>query len=207
MKKIVYFLTFLFLFSSYFMDLAFSECSPLTPCCCQEHPGGAEKCFTQGLCCGYGDEQFWDPVSCFKFDMWVEPRSTMFTVGRKTNVNLYIHNLGIYPDNYNLTYNITSGNSALIKVDIAGFDYVKDVGPKEIRVVYPAITILESGATGNIFFNATSEGDNRKQNNATLTILPSDFPLSLPEFDFFSLFVIVVLSGIIYVYNKMRSLK
>jgi len=131
----------------------------------------------------------------------------MFTVGRKTNVNLYIHNLGLYPDNYNLTYNITSGNSALIKVDIAGFDYVKDVGPKEIRVVYPAITILESGATGNIFFNATSEGDNRKQNNATLTILPSDFPLSLPEFDFFSLFVIVVLSGIIYVYNKMRSLK
>lgn len=163
--------------------------------CCKDPDTGQDKCFSDGQCC----DGTYDPFTCFKFEMWVEPKNAILTVGKRTNVNLYIHSLCPYPDNYNLTYNITSPNPALIQVDLNGFDYIKDVGRREIRVVYPSITILASGVTGTkIFFNATSEGNNTVQRNATLTLISSDLPLSLPEFDSLALLVIVFLVGIIY---------
>jgi hypothetical protein len=128
--------------------------------------------------------------------MWVEPRSAMFTVGKKTFVNLYIHNLCPYPDNFNLTY--INGNPNLIKVDITGFEHINDFNPKEIRVVYPSITLLEAHAIGTITFNATSEGNNTIQRNANLTVLSSDFPMSLPEFNSLSILGIIFLIGIVY---------
>jgi len=168
--------------------------------CCEDPQTGQEKCFSGGQCC---NESWY--FSCFHFDMWVEPTRGIFTVGKQTNVNLYIHNLCPYPDNYNLTFNITSGNPALIKVDIMGFDYIQDVGPGEIRMVYPSITMLESSATGQVFFNATSEGNSTVQKNATLTVLPSESPVSLPEFDIIGLVFIVLLVGIIYFLNRSEN--
>jgi len=195
--KIFYFLSFLFLSSLYFTDLALSKCSPYSPCCCQEYPGGEEKCFTQGFCCGSGYEQFWDPVSCFKFDFWVEPKSSMFTVGKKTSIILYIRNTGAYADNYNITYNITKGNPSLIQVDMSGVSPVENVDKGEIRKVYPTITVLATIVSGEIFFNATSLTDLNITRNATLTILPSDFPVSLPEFNFLGLICIMIFTTII----------
>jgi len=166
--------------------------------CCEDPETGQKKCYSTGQCC----DDLWFPV-CFWFDVWVEPKSRMFTVGESTTVNLYIHNVCPYPDNYDVTYEITAGNPNLIKVDLTGFEYVEDVGPKEIRVIYPRITILEKSATGSILFNATSEGNNTVYNNATLTVLQGDLPVSLPEFDYMGLFVIIFLIGILYfIYKK-----
>jgi len=93
----------------------------------------------------------------------------------------------------------------LIKVDITGFEYIKDVNPNEIRVVYPGITILEASATGKILFNATSEGNSTIQNNATLTIYQSEFPMSLPEFEFSGIVLIVALTMVIFYLFKKFS--
>ena len=166
--------------------------------CCEDPETGQKKCYSTGQCC----DDLWVPV-CFWFDVWVEPTSRMFTVGESTTVNLYIHNVCPYPDNYDVTYDIIVGNPNLIKVDLTGFECVEDVGPKEIRVIYPRITILEKSATGSILFNATSEGNNTVYNNATLTVLQGDLPVSLPEFDYMGLFVIIFLIGILYfIYKK-----
>lgn len=208
MKKIVYFLSFLFLFFSYFMDLALSECSPYTPCCCQEYPGGDDKCFTDGFCCLFGEEQYWNPNSCYDFKFWVEPKQVMFTVGRKTTVNLYIQNTGGYADNYNITYekyDVNPPNPSLIQVDMSDISPVNDVARGEIRRVYPMITVLEISTTGKVFFNATSQTDKNIYRNTTLTVLPSEFAASLPEFDFFGLTGLVILAGFVY-YKKRKKL-
>ena len=160
--------------------------------CCKEEETSQKKCYSEGQCC----DGIWYPA-CFWFDIWVEPRSMMFTVGKRTTVNLYIRNLCPYPDNYNLSYNITAPNSELIKVDLTGFEYVKDVGSEEIRVVYPRIIILEASASGDIIFNVTSEGNSTIQKNATLTVLPSDSPQSLPEFGFSGMVVMIILAVVV----------
>ncbi len=186
------------------MGLTFSVCSPLTPCCCQEYAGGEEKCFTSGVCCLEGVEQYWDEESCFDFKFWVEPTSNMFTVGRETRINLYIENIGAFTDNYIITYNITP-NPSLIQVDMSGVSTVNNVARGEIRVVYPMITVLATTATGNIFFNATSQGDQNIYRNATLTILPSDLPVSLPEFGFFGMVVMIILAVVVSLLFKKFS--
>ena len=192
MKKII----LLILISIFLLNIGLVEAA----FCCIDPETGQEKCFSEGQCCF----DVWYP-GCFWFDMWVEPSSTMFTVGKKTNVNLYIHDVCPYPDNYDLSYNIISPNPNLIKVDITGFEYIKDVNPNEIRVVYPGITILEASATGKILFNATSEGNSTIQNNATLTIYQSEFPMSLPEFEFSGIVLIVALTMVIFYLFKKFS--
>jgi len=203
MKRILSFMTGLFFFC-FLINIVYSACTRETPCCCQEYPGGEKKCFTEGYCCYVGEErEFWNPISCFDFMVWVEPTRSMFTVGSKTRINLYIKNLG-YADNYYVTHNITSDNPHLIQVDMTGVSPVNDVAYEETRIVYPRITVLESHTTGVVFFNVTSETNMNVSRNATLTILEGgDLPLSLPEFDFFGLIAIIFLAS--YLYFRKRK--
>jgi len=203
MKKIIF---AIILFSTFIItiDSVLSACSPLTPCCCQEYPGGEEKCFTSGICCLEGLDQFWDPISCFKFDFWVEPEHGIFKVGSETRINLYIKNTGAFADNYGINYNVTD-NPNLIKVNMAGASPVNDVVKGEIRVVYPRIIVLATTASGKVFFNATSLTDQNVTRNATLTVLPSDLPVSLPEFGFIQIFMIIILVAIVFLNAKNFS--
>jgi len=202
MKRIVCFMIGLFFFC-FLINLVYSDCSREVPCCCQEYPGGEKKCFTEGICCYEGIEtkEFWNPESCQHFKVWVEPERGMFTVGSKNRINLYIKNLG-YADNYYVTYNVSAENPFLIQVDMTGASPVYGVAFEETRIVYPRITVLESHTSGEVFFNVTSEGSGMNiSRNATLTIIESDLPLSLPEFDFFGLIGIIFLASFLY-YKK-----
>lgn len=204
MKKILFFMVGLLLFYLNLINLVSSACTRENPCCCQEFPYGEKKCFTEGTCCyieGYGE--FWNQESCFNFKVWVEPVRGMFTVGSKTRINLYIKNLG-YTDNYYITYNITATNPYLIQVDMSGVTPVYGIAFDETRIVYPGVTVLESHTTGEVFFNVTSEGSGMNiYRNATLTIIESDLPLSLPEFDFFGLIGIIFLaSAVFYLFTR-----
>ena len=191
----------LFLFSFNLISFVYADCTRENPCCCQEYPGGEKKCFTEGMCCYIGDpREFWD-WACFNFRVWIEPTRGMFTVGSKNRINLYIKNLG-YADNYYVTYNVSAENPFLIQVDMTGASPVYGVAFQETRIVYPGITVLESHTSGEVFFNVTSEGSGMNiSRNATLTIIESDLPLSLPEFDFFGLIGIIFLASFLY-YKK-----
>jgi len=208
MKKIVFFMISLFLVSFNLINFVYADCTREIPCCCQEYPGGEKKCFTEGICCYIGDpREFWNPVSCFDFMVWVEPTRSMFTVGKKTAVNLYIHNLG-YTDNYHITRNVTSDNPHLIQVDLTGVTPVYGIAFDETRIVYPRITVLESHTTGQVLFNVTSESNPGVFRNATLTVIESELTMSLPEFEIFGLFVIILLAGaIFYLYKKTNFTK
>ncbi len=202
MKKIIFsiilFLTFILT-----IDLVLSDCTPLTPCCCQEYPGGEFKCFTSGVCCLEGEEEYWDEESCFDFNFWVEPTASMFTVGRKTRINLYIHNTGAFTDNYIITSNTT--NPVLIQVDMFGVSPVNDVARGQIVQVFPRIIVLATTASGDVFFNATSQGDENIYRNATLTVLSSDLPVSLPEFGVLVMIMMINLAVVIFLLLKKFS--
>ena len=138
---------------------------------------------------------------CFNFNMWVEPKNTMLTVGKKTWINLYIQNTGKsgYSDEYNITYKVD--NPALIWVDMSTIMDTK-TAEGQIKKFWVGITILSRTASGEITFNATSVNDPRIYRIATLTIYQSEFPISLPEFDLLHMFEIFILAGIIYSFFK-----
>jgi len=198
MKKLIY---FLIVFSMMFFSLIELVISSCTPCCCQPAPGVPKRCYNSGYCCRIGKpDEYWDPVSCYNFTVWVEPKSAAFVVGKKTPINLYIENTGDYTDNYGITYTIDNANLAL--VDITGISEVKDVVPDEIRKVNPRITVLTSLLEGYVRFNVTSDSDISKI--ARLYIRESELPLSLPEFDFFGMIEMIILVGIIYFLIKRK---
>ena len=206
--KRIYFLIIFSLFSLNLMTLGLSQ----APFCCQTAPGsGQYRCYNSGICCNVGkSNEFWDPSSCHNFEMWVEPKSMMFTVATNSRVNLYIKNTGTYADKYYLDYKIeNSENPSLIQVVISKFldgdSKTKDsANSGQILTLYPEIAVLSTEARGDVFFNATSEGDPDIKRNVTFTILESDLPLSLSEFDFLGLIVMMILVGIIYFINRIH---
>jgi hypothetical protein len=146
-----------------------------------------------------GNEYWAD--SCYNFKTWVEPGSMMFTVGQETPINLYIQNLAAYPDNFDITYKILPpANPNLIQVDISGITPVLNVNQMGgIVIIKPRITVLEQHATGTVLFNVTSQGDRDMYKNATLRILQSDLPISLPEFNNLGLITMFILVCTIYI--------
>jgi hypothetical protein len=199
-RKIIFFIIISFAFLG-FMSNVLSDCTYSNPCCCADPVTHQKKCYTSGICClqGMGNE-YWDLDSCYNFKVWVEPASMMFTVGQQTPINLYIQNLAAYPDNFDINYLITNGSAALIQVDISGSTPVLNVNPMETKkVISPRITVLEQHATGTVLFNVSSQGDREIYKNATLRILQSDLPISLPEFDNLSLITMFILACIIYI--------
>jgi hypothetical protein len=167
--------------------------------CCSETPGQPRKCWTYGACCKKGTpEEYWHPTGCFGLKSWVEPENMMFTVGKKTSVNLYLKNEGTYSDNYEVEYVITEGNPALIQVDMSGASSAENMDPGEVRVLHPRVTVILAQAQGEILFNVTSQADPNLYDNATLRVQGSDLPLSLQEFDTLVLFITIIITGIIY---------
>lgn len=206
---------FLIVFSLLSLNLMALGLSQTTAFCCQTAPGsGQYRCYTTGTCCNVGkSNEFWDPVSCHNFEIWIEPKSRMFTVAMNTRVNLYIKNTGEYPDRYYIDYNISSDNPSLIQVVISKFldgdGKTKDsANSGQILMLYPEITVLSTQATGDVIFNATSEGAISEgvliTRNTTLSILESDLPLSLSEFGFLGLIGMMILVGIIYFINRIH---
>ena len=197
MKKYIYIFFIFLLFSSHLMGLVMSIF------CCQTAPKSNEfKCYTSGVCCRKGKEdEYWDSVGCFDFDIWVEPSSMKFTAGKKTTVNLYVKNLGSYDDNYTIDYNISSGNQALIQVDMSYVSPTGIVDAGTTKTLYPKVTILSSETSGKIMFNATSQGKPEIKGNTTLNV-QSGLPVSLPEFNSSVFLGMMILTGIIYFFFK-----
>lgn len=185
----------------------------LSTFCCQTSSGSdVFQCYSSGYCCRIGVEEngvlveYWYSTGCFDFETWVEPNRMMFTVGRSTPINLYVHNLENYTDKYNISYNITSTNPELISVDLRGVTPTDSVGPGEIEKLYPRIIVLARYASGTIFFNVTSWGSNQMQRNASLIIQTSDVPISLKEFDSNLLlwFLIVMIICLFYLKSRIH---
>jgi len=163
--------------------------------CCRDLATGQAKCYATGECCN----GYWY-LSCYDFKIWLEPSRAYFVVGKKTPINLYIENTGVYTDNYKITYTISDPNLAL--VDITGISHVKNVEAGEIRRVQPRITVISAKSTGDVDFTVTADSGSSK--TETLTILESGLPMSLPEFGFFGMTGMIILAGIIYFLIKRK---
>jgi len=185
----------------------------LSDFCCQTSSGSNTfQCYSSGYCCKISVEdngalvEYWHPNGCFDFEVWVEPSNMAFTVGKTTPVNLYVHNLERYTDRYNIDYNVTSLNPSLISVDMTGVTPTDSVAPNEIKVLHPRITVLSKDASGTVFFNVTSWGNNQKQKDAFLVVISSNMPISLDEFDSSLILwvLIVIIIGVIYFLNQKK---
>ena len=200
MKKLIYFLiVFLMMFFN-LIQLVISSC---TPCCCQTASGsGQYRCYNSGICCRIGTAQeYWDPVSCYRFTAWLEPHRAAFVVGQKTPINLYIENTGDYTDSYEITYSTSDPN--LVLVDVSYISSVKNVGPGEVRLVQPRITVISAILQGTVDFIINSDSGLPPQ-SVTLTILESELPMSLPEFGLYGMSGMIILAGIIYFLIKWK---
>ena len=202
-----------YLFFVIFLVLSLIFLPSVLSFCCQTSPeSGTFKCYDSGVCCKIGTEdEYWNPVGCFDFLVWVEPESGQFTVGKKIPVNLYVKNIEEYTDKYNISYSIVSPNPSLIDVDILGISPTDSVLPGEVKIFYPRITIKSVGTSGIVWFNVTSWGDSNVQKNTSLTILPSGEPVSLDEFNskifLFSIVLVSVLFFYLRLVNVGRKLK
>jgi len=131
------------------------------------------------------------------FKIWIEnPR--LFTIGNKIPVKLFIQNLCNPIDTYNIA--IEKENSPILNVELDD-NQIKDIIPREIRVTYPRILVLESHYAGDINFTVTSTSCNITK-KVTLTLTDSGLPLNLPEFNFVSLLIIISLAGLIFYRRK-----
>lgn len=182
--------------------------------CCQTAKGSEEfKCYDSGICCKINtyDEhgvlmEYWHQIGCFDFRTWIEPSNMIFTVGKNTPINLYVNNLEEYSDRYNISYSIESSNPALISVDMSAVTPTDSVGPDQITELHPIIAVLSAKVSGKVWFNITSWGDTSVYKNTSLTILSSDMPVSLPEFNN-SLFLmtVIILTGLTYYFSKLKN--
>jgi len=207
MTKIKYTMILFFLFFLCSMEIVLSSCAD-SPCCCNNIVGGQKRCYTSGACCRTGAwDEYWDETGCRDFNVWVEPKRIMLTLGTRTAVMLYIDNIGGYSDSYHVDYEITSVNPSLINVDLTGVQptgSVGPVGPGELITTLPIITVLTATETWDVTFNVTSLGDPNMYRSASLTIMQSDYPLSLSEFGILGLIEILILVVTVYFINRMR---
>jgi hypothetical protein len=190
MKKIMFFLFAFSMISFNLMD------SVISAFCCG--PPGQRKCYASGVCCLQGTaDEYWHPVSCRDFIVWVRPERMMFTLAAKTPVSLYIENKGAYTDSYVVNYEKIPNDPNII-VDLAGVTPTGNLAPGEIKKLYPRIAVLSSITNGNVTFIVNSTQEPTLQKNAALQIIESEYPVSLHEFGFFEFIEIFVLVWLIY---------
>jgi hypothetical protein len=204
MIKIKYFMIIFFVFFTFCMETNLA-CSPSAGCCCNSTIPNQKKCYTSGQCCKMGaSDEYWDPVGCYNFNAWVQPKRIMLTLGTKTPIILYVENTGGYTDTYDVNYRITSGNPSLINVELTGVTPTGSVASSEIKKLYPRMTVLSAINSWEVTFNITSRVDPSIYKNTTLTIIEGDNPLSLPEFGIFGLMEIFILIVTIYLIKRTR---
>jgi len=183
------------LFFSFFMlvNPIFSACTRSNPCCCEN------KCWVSGVCCKKGTpNEHWDSIGCYDFETWVEPNKMMFTIGRRTPINLYVKNTAEYDDIYNVSYWLENINPALISIDLSTVTPTDEIGMDQTDKLVPIVTVLSMSASGSIHFNITSWGNPNIQRNATLSVAQSNLPLSLEEFSFPMFLIFIILIGFLY---------
>lgn len=170
--------------------------------CCQLSPSTPQKkCWTSGICCLQGTTgEYWDLTGCRDFTVWVQPNRIMFPIGTRNFVILYVENKGGYTDNYTVNYE-KKPNDPNIIVDLTGVTPTDNVASGEIIRLYPGITVLTTITDGYVTFMVNSNNEPTMQRNATLNIMESDFPLSLPEFDLLGLIEILILVGLVYFFS------
>lgn len=194
MKKILFIPLFFMLIISSANAVAF---------CCRDSSTRQYKCWETGFCCFKETRfEYWvsggpeDCVSQCNFKTWVEGPN-LFTIGKKTKINLYIENMGPFPDDYTIDYEV---ESPVVDVELLKTD-VNNVTVDEIRTINPSILLLESHPEpNNVNFTVRSKSCGDEE--YTILYIESGLPISLPEFSFAGLLFIISLSGLIFYRRK-----
>ncbi len=131
---------------------------------------------------------------------WAEG-PTLLTVGEPVQVQIYVTKFSGSTDSYTITPQVTSGPSYLISISMPS----------------NRINNLQLGKTGNTFATVTALGK-IDMSTITFTVDPdveseivttsiqfqSGLPISLPEFEFVGLLLLILLSP--FIYKKFRNI-
>ena len=122
----------------------------------------------------------------------------IFTIGKPTQVNVYVRNLGSETDNYRVNYTVYytyQGDdlSHLIDVFIPS-DSISSVQSNRVGVTQATLKILGPIRTSDarVKFNVTS--DSTGEWRAATIMIKAGYPISLPEFKLIGLIQLLILS-------------
>ena len=173
--------------------VAMAACNP---CCCQE--GSQKRCFTSGICCLQGTTgEFWDSSSCYRFKMWAEGPS-VFTIGQKTPITLYLQNNGAYSDTYSISYVLDPPTSA-VSVEMPVSQLV--VSATDTDFIKPRVLVMTTNYAGKIVFTGVSASDPSKIGTAEIKI-SEGLRYNLPEFSGVLFLPVLMLVGSLVFYKK-----
>uniref|UniRef100_A0A7C5YWE6 CARDB domain-containing protein n=1 Tax=candidate division CPR3 bacterium TaxID=2268181 RepID=A0A7C5YWE6_UNCC3 len=157
--------------------------------CCRDPETYQSRCYNTGQCCN----NLWYQL-CINFEVW--SRGGELGIGKPTPVNVYIRNIGAYPDEYNLNYKIIKGHNVI--VDTRGHDKIS-VDPNGVRVLRPTVIILAQTIEPiEIEFNVSSTQNKTLWRTTTVRISAEEYLYSMSEFPTFLLIMIILLANIFY---------
>jgi len=169
--------------------------------CCQTEPySGQKRCYTEGVCCNEGQPSEYHAGSCYDFQVSVSGPSYL-TVGVKTQINLYIHNIGSFDDSYTIKNILYEGiSSDHISVSFPTDPINVRSGVREQVPIY--VTLLYSNAAGNVIFPITNSQGQTKE--AIYTVNGGENLFSLPEFVNLLILILILFSTALFI--KFRKL-
>ncbi len=194
-----------FFLTSFDLAIAAPSCSSNSPCCCTVTEGSPQKrCFTTGVCCAGGTtEEHWEQFGCFRFTLTASAPAS-FVVGTKTGITVSTKNIGSYPDNYNLQYELISDNPNLISLETTGATSIGTLNPDQSGSVFPRVTVFSTTSNGIIRVTATSSGDSAQVKTANVSVSGESYPLSLPEFSNFLIVGLILSASLAYILIPKR---
>jgi hypothetical protein len=135
----------------------------------------------------------------YEFKIWAEGPST-FTIGKEEMVNVYIFNNGTKNDSYAIDFTkegIYQGGYVNHLIDVAmPSDQINFLGPNKTRDTFAVVTLLGPINSGYIQFNASSISDPSVKSSTNQVKLSTGYPVSLPEFGFIGVFVVMITARI-----------
>ena len=137
----------------------------------------------------------------YNFSIWVEAPS-LFTIGKKEEVYIYIKNLGNRKDSYTISYTKEAVDQQLNDVShllTVEMPSNKVEALQAGKVSATVATILVSGPIreGRVTFNVVSDTDPTIERSA-LIIIRGGLPTSLPEFGNIGMIGVMILATLIY---------
>lgn len=138
------------------------------------------------------------------FQVWSE-RTGIFTIGKPSQINIYVKNTGVTIDSYSITitrkeaYYLTSPVHHLLSVEIPS-NRIEFIGSNDVGDTFATLKILGPITNGLVEFNVTSDSDG--WSTTSIQITGAGTMISFPEFKLIGLIQILILASLILIVSN-----
>jgi len=144
-------------------------------------------------------------IPLFDYDFTPGSESSgLFTIGKPEPILIYVRNRGKIIDNYTISYSKEAQNeqledvSHLILVSLES-NKISSVISNDVKTTQAIVTIIGPIKDGKITFHITSDATETSKD--TSVDLSAGFPMTLSEFNFIGIFIIMISSVLIIFYS------